>query len=47
MFFLNKKKNTSEQIKNFIYIFISIISTIFLTEICTKYMDEIKIKRNH
>lgn len=40
MFLLNKKKNTSQQMNFLIYIFIGIISTIFLKEVGTKYMDE-------
>lgn len=41
-----KSKNTSEQMKHFI--FINIISTIFLIEVCTRHMDQIQeITRNH
>lgn len=37
-----KSKNTSEQMKPFIFIFINIISTIFFTEVCTRHMDQIR-----
>lgn len=47
MYVFIKSKNTSEQMKLFIFIIINIISTIFLIEVCTRHMDQIKdITRN-
>lgn len=37
-----KSKNTREQMKLFIFILIYITSTIFLIQVCTRHMDQIR-----